>query len=104
LIEVATTEGMICEKFASYEEALRRINQIPADHLLGIPLVFKELADGSQRLVRLDGKPLQWHRLPEDRAETPDEPIPLAEPQADAVIAEILPPLIDVEEELGRIE
>jgi hypothetical protein len=43
-------------------------------------LIFQELPDGSQRLVREeDGKPLQWHRLEEDRPPEPDEPLLLAD-------------------------
>ena len=56
------------------------MEQFPAEALVGIPLIFEELADGSQRLVREDGKPLQWHRLPgEQDTEGPDEPVPLSE-------------------------
>jgi hypothetical protein len=51
----------------------------PADRLVGLPLIFEELADGSQRLVREDGKPLQWHRIEEDTPAGPDEPVPLCD-------------------------
>ena len=48
------------------EDARRRMNGFSDDAVIGIPFIFKELADGSQRLVREDGKPLQWHRLADD--------------------------------------
>ena len=79
IVEIITRSGMVCESYATYEEARRRIEQFPADSLVGLPLLFEELPDGSQRLVREDGKPLQWHRLPEDLPPGPDEPIPLSE-------------------------
>jgi hypothetical protein len=80
IVELTTTEGKVCESHATYEEARRRVEQFPAEALVGIPLIFQELADGSQRLVREDGKPLQWHRLPVDQGvEGPDEPVPLSE-------------------------
>jgi len=79
IIELTTTTGRVCESYATYEEALRRVEAFPAESLVGIPLVFEELADGSQRLVREDGKPLQWHRLPDDRPPGPDEPLALAD-------------------------
>src|SRR5436190_2245488 len=75
-----TTPGKVCESYATYEEARQRIDQYPGDALVGIPFIFQELADGSQRLVREDGKPLQWHRLPDDRPPSPDQaPVPLSE-------------------------
>jgi hypothetical protein len=52
------------------------VDLFPAESLVGIPFIFQELADGSQRLVREDGKPLQWQRLPDDRLGGPDEPVP----------------------------
>jgi hypothetical protein len=80
IVEMMTTDGKICEPFATYEEAKRRVEQVPAAQLLGMPLIFKELPDGSQRLVREDGKPLQWHRLPEDRPEPEsDAALPLSD-------------------------
>jgi hypothetical protein len=79
IVEVLTTTGMVCERYATYEEARKRIDQLPAESLAGMPFLFQELADGSQRLVREDGKPLQWHRLPEDPLPAPAEPIPLSE-------------------------
>jgi hypothetical protein len=80
IVELTTTTGKVCESYATYEEARRRVEQYPADSLVGIPLIFQELADGSQRLIREDGKPLQWHRLPDDRPPDPDEtPVSLSE-------------------------
>jgi hypothetical protein len=79
IVELTTTTGKICEPYPTYEEALRRVNGLPAECLVGLPLIFQELADSSQRLVREDGKPLQWHRLPEDPLPGPDEPVPMCE-------------------------
>src|SRR5689334_9176787 len=79
IVELLTTTGKVCERYAAYAEARRRVDQFPVESLVGIPLIFEELADGSQRLVREDGKPLQWHRLPDDRPPGPDEPVPLAD-------------------------
>jgi hypothetical protein len=80
IVEVLTRAGKICEKFPSYELARRRVMRLREEDLAGIPFIFQELPDGSQRLVREDGKPLQWHRLPdhEDRLED-DAPLPLAD-------------------------
>jgi hypothetical protein len=79
IVELTTTTGKVCEAFATYDEAVRRVEALPAECLVGMPLVFEELVDTSQRLVREDGKPLQWHRLPEaqDLPPGPDEPLPL---------------------------
>jgi hypothetical protein len=79
VLALTTTTGRVCERFATYDEARRRVEQFPAEGLVGIPFIFEELADGSQRLVREDGKPLQWHRLVEDARPGPDEPLPLAD-------------------------
>jgi|SRR5579884_124187 len=82
IVEMTTTTGKVVESFETYEEARRRADLFPAEALVGLPLIFQELPDGSQRLVREeDHKPLQWHRLPEaeDAAPTPDEPLPLAD-------------------------
>jgi arsenate reductase (thioredoxin) len=79
IIEVPTRHGLLCEKFATYAEARRRVDSVPAADLLGMPLIFRALPDGSQRLVRDDGKPLQWHRLEEDNREVMDEPVPLSD-------------------------
>ncbi len=79
IIEVTTTQGKLCERFRSYARAKRRIDALPADTIIGVPLIFRILADGSQRLVREDGKPLQWHRLAEDGSVITDEPLPLSD-------------------------
>jgi hypothetical protein len=79
IVELITKAGTRCESFATYEEARRRVDLVPAETLVGLPLIFEELVDGSQRLVREDGKPLQWHRLPEDPLPGPDEPLPLSD-------------------------
>src|SRR5947209_3317389 len=80
IVEITTTTGSLCESYATFEEAKRRVEFFPAEGLIGAPLIFQALVDGSQRLVRDDGKPLQWHRLPEDRPdEGPEEPLPLCD-------------------------
>jgi hypothetical protein len=79
IVEIPTKTGPLCESFATFEEAKHRIDGMPADSLAGMPLIFQELADGSQRLVREDGKPLQWHRLPGGFPAGPPEPVPLAD-------------------------
>jgi hypothetical protein len=79
IVEIRTTTGNVCESYATFEEARRRVELFPAGALAGIPFIFEELPDGSQRLVRDDGKPLQWHRLPDDRLTGPDEPVALAD-------------------------
>lgn len=78
ILEAVTRTGKVCETHSTYESAVQRIEQLAAEGFVQMPLLFKELADGSQRLVRLDGKPLQWHRLPDDRPDI-DDPIPLSE-------------------------
>jgi hypothetical protein len=77
IVELTTKSGKVCESYATYAEAQHRVDQFPADRLLSLPLIFQELADGSQRLVREDGKPLQWHRILDDWPDTSSEPIPL---------------------------
>ena len=79
IVELTTTTGTVCESYATYEAARRRVELYPAASLVGLPLIFEELPDGSQRLVREDGKPLQWHRLPDDRPPGPDDPLPLCD-------------------------
>jgi hypothetical protein len=79
IVELTTKTGKVCESHATYEEAKRRVEQFPAESLTDMPLLFEELPDGSQRLVREDGKPLQWHRLPDDAPPGPDEPLPLCD-------------------------
>lgn len=87
LVEAMTTEGRLSEAFATYEEAARRVEEIPVESLVGMPLIFQELADGSQRIVREDGKPLQAHR-PTLAGEAGD-PLPLAE--EDVPLGELRP-------------
>ena len=76
LLEATTSAGRLSEAFPTYEEARRRAEAIPADELVVAPLIYRELSDGSQRLVRDDGKPLQAHRhrMPGDD----DAPLPLS--------------------------
>lgn len=66
VVELTTTTEKICETYQTYEEAVHRIEQFPIETLTSIPFIFEALPDGSQRLIRQDRKPLQWHRLPED--------------------------------------
>jgi hypothetical protein len=77
IVEALTTEGRICETYATHEEALHRVEGLPNHILITLPLIFQELPDGSQRLVREDGKPLQWHR--HDMSEMAPEPVELAD-------------------------
>jgi hypothetical protein len=79
ILEAVTRVGKVCETHPTYEAAVQRIEQLATEGFVQMPLLFAELADGSQRLVRLDGKPLQWHRLPEDRPIVEEEPIPLTD-------------------------
>jgi hypothetical protein len=79
IVELTTTAGKVCESFTTYEEAKRRVDLFPVEGLVGLALIFEELVDGSQRLVREDGKPLQWHRLPHDAPPGPEEPLSLAD-------------------------
>ena len=83
IVEAVTKTGKVCERYATYEEARRRVDALPADGVIGLPLIFQELADGSQRLVREDGKPLQWHRMTEDVAPAADDPVPLSDETLD---------------------
>ena len=83
IVELNTRTGKVSESHATYEEARRRVEAFPAEALIGMALIFEELPDGSQRLVREDGKPLQWHRLPEDAPTGPDEPLPLCDDSSD---------------------
>jgi hypothetical protein len=78
IVEAITRTGKVCERYATYEEARRRVDGLPAEGVIGLPLIYQELADGSQRLVREDGKPLQWHRMTEDIAPAVDAPVPLS--------------------------
>jgi hypothetical protein len=77
IVDLTTTTGRVCEKFATYDEARQRVEAFPEASLVGIPFIFEEFADGSERLVREDGKPLQWHRqATEEAASSTDEPLP----------------------------
>ena len=87
IVELVTTTGTVCESFATYEEARRRVDLFPVESLVGIPFIFEQLPDGSERLVREDGKPLQWHRLHEAPKSGPDEALPLCDDPA-AVLGE----------------
>jgi hypothetical protein len=105
LVEVLTTAGRVSEAFATYEEAAARVAAIPDAELVGMPLIFQDLPDGSQRIVREDGKPLQAHRT--TLAVDPDEAVPLAE--EDVPLGELRPiytPQDEVPDEvdpLGRV-
>jgi hypothetical protein len=92
IIILPTTERTLRERFATYEEARRRIDLFPSSNLAGMPLIFQELPDGSQRLVREDGKPLQWHRVPEeeDAPPAPETPIPVSEAVPDVGPPEVI--------------
>ncbi len=79
IVEITTKTGKICESYRSFARAKRRIDQFKDEDLIGIPFIYQELPDGSQRLVREDGKPLQWHRLP-DQGPPLGDPIPLVDP------------------------
>ena len=84
VVELTTTAGRVCESFATYEEAAARVAAIPDTELVGMPLIFQDLPDGSQRIVREDGKPLQAHRPtlavdPEDAVPLAEEDVPLGE-------------------------
>lgn len=80
IVEAVTTTGTIVERYATYEEAAARLDRLPAENLVGMAFIFRELPDGSVRLVRSDGKPLQWHRLEgRDRDLGDDEPLPLSD-------------------------
>ena len=83
IVEAMTTDGRLCERFRSYARARRCVDAIPAEKLVGLPMIFRILPDGSQRLVRDDGKPLQWHRFGEDGTVVTDETIPLSPEEPD---------------------
>jgi hypothetical protein len=80
LIDLTTRRGRICERYETYGEARRRVDQFPASSLVGLAMIFQELPDGSARLVRDDGKPLQFHRLlVEEAKDCTGQPLPLIE-------------------------
>lgn len=86
IVDLTTSQGRVCERYATLAEAQRRVEQFAADSLVSAPHIFEELADGSQRLVREDGKPLQYHRLlVEESRECAGEPLPLTDDVSDVV-------------------
>ena len=78
LLEVVTRSGRISESFPTYEAALARLAGFADDDFLTMPLIFQDLPDGSQRIVREDGKPLQAHR-PTLAADMNDDALPLSD-------------------------
>ena len=85
ILDLTTRDGRVCERFATYAEAKRRLDQFPTESLIGLAFIFEEFADGSERVVLEDGKPLQLHRSPvEEAREITDDPLPLAENDPDA--------------------
>jgi hypothetical protein len=80
IVELRTQDGRVTERFDTYEEAVRRIEQFPTETLLGLPMIFQQLPDGSERVVRDDGKPLQFHRVyAEDLPDAEEMPLSLAD-------------------------
>jgi hypothetical protein len=80
ILDLTTSDGRVCERFETYDEARRRLEQFPAESLIGLAFIFEEFADGSERVVLEDGKPLQFHRAPvEEAREIADEPLPLVD-------------------------
>jgi hypothetical protein len=80
IVELTTGQGRVSERYETYFEACQRVEQFPANELVGLAFIFQELPDGSERLLRQDGKPLQFHRgLVEDARECVDSPLPLVE-------------------------
>lgn len=81
-IELTTLEGRIREEFETYAEAQQRVDSFPSESVIGLAFIFQELPDGSHRLVREDGKPLQFHReIVEDTQDNlqDEDLVPLAE-------------------------
>src|SRR5262249_39410389 len=104
IIEVTTAEGKRRETFATYEEAVRRIEQLTREAARSLPPLFQELPDGSQRGVRKDGKPIQWHRLPDDTSlglavPTDDVPLPLEDVLPGEIRPASRPPQDDEDDE-----
>lgn len=81
LVELTTRAGRVSERYETYAEARRRLEQFPAESILGLAFIFQQLPDGSERLVREDGKPLQFHRrlVEESQDAAAEEPLPLEE-------------------------
>ena len=92
IVELLTANGRVCEPFKTLAEARRRVERFPLDSLVTLPLIFEVLPDGSERLVRDDGKPLQWHRPIDEKAATPEKPLPVSEALPDATIQHLPPP------------
>jgi hypothetical protein len=64
-------QGRVSERYESYAEARQCVKQLSADSLVGLAFIFQQLPDGSERLVREDGKPLQFHRRLVEEASGP---------------------------------
>ena len=80
IVELTTRDGRLSERFETYEKARHRLEQFTEDSLIGPAFIYEELLDGSERVVRDDGKPIQFHRpLMDEAKECADEPIPLVE-------------------------
>ena len=97
ILDLTTSDGRDCERFESYAAARRRLEQFNAESMVGLAFIFEEFADGSERVVLEDGRPLQLHRSPvEEAREITDEPLPLAEDDpsagAEANIRVVEPP------------
>jgi hypothetical protein len=106
IVELLTTSGRVCEPFETLEEARHRVESFPPDNLVTLPLIFEILPDGSERLVRDDGKPLQWHRPSDDAATISEERLPLADALPNATIQHLPPPedRSDIEDIVGGDE
>lgn len=84
IVELTTRQGRVCERYETYAEARRRVEQFPPESLVGLAFIFQELPDGSERLLREDGKPIQFHRGPSEAANAcADEPLPLVDDASD---------------------
>jgi hypothetical protein len=81
IVELTTRDGRVSERYETYEEARRRVDQFDSGRLIGLAFIFQELPDGSERLVREDGTALQFHRklVEESKESSTDEPLPLME-------------------------
>lgn len=97
IVEAVTTEGTILERYATYEDAQERVARIPVEILVGAPFIFRELPDDSVRLVRGDGKPLQWHRLEGRDRDSIDEPLPLCAEEPPEAIGFVGPKIRPIE-------
>jgi hypothetical protein len=112
IVELTTREGRVAERYETFAEAQRRIDHFPQKSLVGLAFIFEELADGSQRLLRQDGKPLQFHReSTEDVREAAGDPLPLTDDTSSVVgpdgklrIVSMKPPEEDLDEPPLTIE